>query len=159
MPTTIQLQGKIAYGLLPLWILFFILISPLIIKVINKRRLKKKAKNATQVVENTEPVIPVSVSIRDSYVNKLETLRNEYKTGKRSDRDSFLLLSFYIRDFVLELTGIDITKKTLAEIRAHDLPEIIELIETYYAYEFAPDKTGDVDDAIDKTIQVIKTWS
>ena len=159
MPTTIQLQGKIAYGLLPLWILFFILISPLIIKVINKRRLKKKAKNAAQVVENTEPVIPVSVSIRDSYVNKLETLRNEYKTGKRSDRDSFLLLSFYIRDFVLELTGIDITKKTLAEIRAHDLPEIIELIETYYAYEFAPDKAGDVDDAIDKTIQVIKTWS
>lgn len=159
MPTTIQLQGKFAYGLLPLWILFFILISPLIIRAINKRRLNKQAKNVSQTVENVDQVISVPVSVRDSYVNKLETLRDEYKTGKRSDRDSFQLLSFYIKGFVLDLTSIDITKKTLAEIRAHDMPEIIELIEAYYTYEFAPDKTGDVDEAVNNTIQVIRTWS
>ena len=49
MPTTISLQGTASYGVLILYILFFILISPLILRFIKKRKAKKNKKKEAKV--------------------------------------------------------------------------------------------------------------
>jgi len=157
MPTTIKLQGQFISEAPVLFLLFLLLISPILFKIFNK--LKNKKNMPQKKVEEQVATPTVTISVRDSYVNKIEKLRKDFQSGKRSDRETFGLLSFYIKEFVLEISGIDITKKTLAEIRAINIPEIEKLIEEYYAFEFAPDKLGDVNKSIDRTVKVIKTWS
>lgn len=153
MPTTVELQGAMSHGLIPLWILFFVLISPLIIKY-RKRRLEKKAQKA-----NKSTIIkPVPISVKESYVNKLRSIEREYRTGNRGEKECYQLLSKYIREFVKEYAGVDVTVKTLAEIRGLNIPKLERLISGYYKYEFSKDAVGDIEKAIDDTIEAVNFW-
>lgn len=155
MPTTVHVQGAMSHGLIPLWILFFVLISPLIIRL-KKNRAEKKLKKSKHGKDISLRKVPLSV--KENYVNRLVTLKKDYNDGKRDSRESYQLLSFYIREFIKEYAGIDATVRTLAEIRGMRIPKIEALIEEYYACEFSLDVTGDFDGSVRKTIDVIKNW-
>lgn len=155
MPTTVELQGIMRHGLIPLWILFIVLISPLIIKYRKKRQADKPSKAGNKVNPKLKPV---PVSVKESYVNKLRSIEREYKTGNKSSKECYQLLSMYIRLFVKEYAGVDVTVKTLAEIRGMNIPKLERLISGYYKYEFSPDAEGDIDKAIDDTIEAVNFW-
>lgn len=156
MPTTIHLQGSVLYGALPLWILLCILISPFVMKKVKKRKLKK------QGVKETAPIKPavkkVPLTVKDKYVQQLNGILLDYKGGKRDERESYQLLSFFLREFFNEYAGIDVTRKTLAEIRGIHNSRLEKLIEEFYACEFAPDSNGNIEGAIKRTIQAIENW-
>jgi len=154
VPTTVTLQNTMSYGLIPLWILFLMLISPLLIKLKNKKKKKTEVKQEKKKTE----LKPVPRPVKESYVNELHRLFNDYSKGRRDSRDCYQLLSVYIREFVNEYAGVDVTNKTLAEIRGVKIPKLEKLIEEYYACEFAPDVTGNIENAILRTIQTIKEW-
>lgn len=155
MPTVVKLQPTFSYGLVPLWVLFIVLISPLLLSMREKRK-EKRAMREQNILRPAKQAVPPSV--KRSYVNKLTWLGKEYKDGERDSRDCYQLLSVYIREFVKEYAGIDVTKKTLAEIRGQKLPELEKLIEEYYACEFAPDVSGNIELSIERTKMVINSW-
>ena len=64
MPTTISLQGTASYGVLILYILFFILISPLIIRFIKKRKAKKNIKKEANVTPQVKKIL---TTIKERY--------------------------------------------------------------------------------------------
>lgn len=154
MPTTVNLQGPFFNGALPLFIFFILLIMPLILKRIEKKRkLKEEKKKKMQV-----NMKPVPLSVKEKYAKRLSDIRDDYTGGRRDSRDCYQLLSFIIREFVNEYIGIDVTKMTLAEIRGVKIKRLEKLIEEYYACEFAPDKEGDIEAAIKNTIRAIEEW-
>lgn len=157
MPTTINLQGTVLYGAIPLWILFFILISPWIRKKIEKKRKRKAAKNEVDRQDNLS-IKKVPLSVKERYVEQLNNILKEYKSGIRGEKDSYQLLSFFLREFFNEYVGIDVTKKTLAEIRGIHNSRLEKLIEEFYECEFAKDAKGDVESAIKRTIRSIENW-
>lgn len=155
MPTTIHLQGSVLYGTLPLWFLFCLLISPFIMKKIEKRR-RKKAKASEEPIKPAVKKVPLSV--KEKYTQQLNGMLLDYKTGKIDERDSYQLLSYFLREFFNEYAGIDVTRKTLAEIRGIHNLRLEELIEEFYACEFAPDAKGDIEGAIKRTLKSIENW-
>ncbi|MDO4187348.1 MAG: hypothetical protein Q4D29_00015 [Lachnospiraceae bacterium] len=157
MPTTVNLQGTVSYGLIPIWILFIILISPLLKRIYEKKRRKKEEKKAMATAMPKVKKVPPSV--KERYIEQLDGILLDYKEGKRDKRDSYQLLSFFLREFFNEYTGIDVTRKTLAEIRGVANPVLISLIEEFYACEFAPDADGDIEKSITNTIKKIKQWN
>lgn len=154
MPTTIHLQGTVSYGFLPIFILFLILLSPLFIRRYKKKhsKEKKKAEGSKAVVKKLPP------TVKEKYTQQLQGMLLDYKGGKRDKRDSYQLLSFFLREFFYEYAGIDVTRKTLAEIRGIKNSRLERLIEEFYACEFAPDADGDIELAIKRTIQSIENW-
>jgi len=155
MPTTVHLQGTVSYGVIVLWILFFILISPLIIRKVNKRKAAKAEKEAKKQPIKIKKIPP---SVKERYVGHLNKVLADYKDGKIDNRNGYQLLSFYLRAFFKEYSGVDLTKKTLAEIRQTSTPVLESLIEEYYECEFAPDADGDLEQSVKKTINRINNF-
>ena len=155
MPTTISIQGSISYGLIPVWILGILLVLPFIL---NRIKRKKKSKAPVETVTKKPEVIEVPYSVKGDYVNQLEGILSDYRQGNRDSKDCYQLLSIKIRHFLKDYAGLDITTKTLAEIRGMHLTKIESMIEEIYDCEFAPDKNGDVEKAVMKTIENIKNW-
>lgn len=153
MPTLIQIQGTISYGTLPLVVLFLLLVISMIIY---KKKKKQKSAEADKSLEPTKKNIPPSVKRR--YVNQLSNLLIEYKGGKRDKRDSYQLLSHFLREFFYEYAGVDVTRKTLAEIRGIHNLRLEQLIEEYYACEFSEEVNGDIEKAVRNTINAIENW-
>lgn len=153
MPTTVGLQGTVLYGAIPLWILFFILISPLIKKILGKKKKKHKKQ------EQPQPAIKkIPLSVKEKYVVELNRMIEEFESGKRDEKNSYQLLSHFLREFFNEYAGIDVTRKTLAEIRGIHNHKLEKLIEEFYACEFAPDVRGNISEAVKRTIREINNW-
>lgn len=154
MPTTVNLQPNFIGSAVPLLLLAILLISPLFIG----KKERKKQDNNINSEESRQTLKPVPPDVRKSYVNLLEKLRQDYISNNKTSKECYQALSSYIRVFVLEYAGIDVRSNTLAEIRAKNLPALEQLIEEYYACEFSPDVTGDVERAIKNTVEVIYRW-
>ena len=151
MPTTISLQGTVSYGVLILYILFFILISPLI----KKRKAKKNKKKEAKVTPQVKKIPP---TIKERYEKQLLSIIDDYKAEKIDEREGYQLLSKFLREFFKEYAGVDVTTKTLAQIRGINNSRLEKLIEEFYEYEFSPDSNGDIVGAVKRTIQSVKHW-
>jgi len=156
MPTTVEIQARMSHGLLPVIILFLLCLSPIIVKKVQKYREKKKEKMNPQPLEPVKEEIPLSV--KEEYFRRLNGMKTDYKEGRLSSKDGYKLLRKFLRDFVLEYAGVDVTKKTLAEIKRSNIPKVAKLIEEYYVAEFSPDDEGNFADSLNKTIKIINNW-
>ena len=154
MPTSVNLQPAFIHGLIPLLVLFLALVSPLFVG----RKERKRQANLKKTNPGGQTIKPVPPDVRQSYVNKLARLNISYKESEKNSRECYQILSAYIRTFALEYAGIEVRNRTLAEIRAREIPQLEKLIEEYYACEFAPDVEGDVEKSIEETINVIYNW-
>lgn len=159
MPTSVSLQGNFIYGITPLVLLFLVLISPLIMKIKRKRAEKRKRKEEAKASVNTNVYKPVPLSVKQQYVRKLKKIDADYKKGSVDLRNGYQLLSAIIRQFVLEYKGIDVSTKTLAEIRRMDIPDLERLMEEYYEPEFSADSTRHLEYSLEKTIEAIEKWN
>jgi len=159
MYSTIPLQKNFA-SLGWLSFLFFILLfTPLIIRWIKKRKAAKQLNNQQKMVGEEPIVKPVSVTTKDRYENILIQIMTDYNSGDATLRESYQILSRTIRQFVLDYTGIDVTAKTLAEIRGLNVRRVESLIEEYYAAEFAAVDDSNLAKSINHAIKVIREWN
>lgn len=159
MPTSISLQGNFIYGITPLIILGLIVFSPLILKIRNKRIEKRKRKEEAKTSVNQNVYKPVPLSVKQAYVKKLKKIENDYKKSNIDSRNGYQLLSAIIRQFVLEYKGIDVSTKTLAEIKRMDIPDLEKLMEEYYEPEFSQDSKRHLEYSVEKTIEAIEKWN
>ena len=89
---------------------------------------------------------------------KLSDLERRLRGGEITFRPAYQELSVTIRDFVKDISGIDLTKCTLSELKLKNVPVVSSLIETYYEPEFAVETDDDVYKAIFDARTVIERW-
>ena len=151
MQLTVDLEKQISFSIIGV-ILFFILIFGLIIYFIVKVFMKHKNKEKKVII--TKDIL----KIKKKYLYQIDTISNEININKIKERTAYNKLSKLIRNFVLEVTDIDLLKSTLSEIKKKDTGNLYELIKDYYEPEFSKNNKGDISSSINKTKKVIKEW-
>ncbi len=101
------------------------------------------------------------IQIKNEYAQKLQSLVGEYSGGKIDKREGYQRLSFLIRTFVHEITGINVENYTKSEIKTLGMPQLDRLMEEYYVPEFAEEeKSLDKNflESCNRAMGVIGTW-
>lgn len=156
METTVKLQDLYAYSILPISIIAILVIAITIYILIDK--IKKK--NEVVKIENVKIVEPKNINaIKNKYLKRLDNLRKKLELNKITIRVAYQGLSTLIRYFIYEVTDIKVQNYTLSEIETLNMPFLTELIQEYYAPEFAKQSIGDIKQSIEKTRKVVEKWN
>ncbi len=156
METTVKLQDLYAYSILPISIIAILVIAITIYILIEK--IKKK--NEIVKIEDVKIVEPKNIkSIQNKYLKRLDNLRKKLELNRITTRVAYQGLSTLIRYFIYEVTDIKVQNYTLSEIETLNMPFLTELIQEYYAPEFAKQSIGDIKQAIEKTRKVVEKWN
>ena len=156
METTVKLQELYAYSILPISIIAILVIAITIYILIDK--IKKK--NEIVKIEDVKIVEPKNIkSIQNKYLKRLDNLRKKLELNRITTRVAYQGLSTLIRYFIYEVTDIKVQNYTLSEIETLNMPFLTELIQEYYAPEFAKQSIGDIKQAIEKTRKVVEKWN
>lgn len=159
MDSKINVQPPFLYSIWLPVILFLLLIIVSILIVIFKLR-KKKPVEVKPVQQMPVETVRHDISgVKGKYLGLLDKLSLHYKEGKITNKDAYQKLSVIIRDFVLDMSGIDLTKSTLSQIKEKNIPIVSELIGYYYLPEFAYGTNEDPIPAINDAKKVIGKWS
>lgn len=156
METTVTLQNPLQFRIIWIIIPFVLLLVIFLLQYIAKKKwpLPDKERN---IVVKTPPRL-TRIQIRQKYTKKCNELEASINEGNTNIRDGYQELSYIIRNFVYEMTGIEVQNCTLEEIRTVQIPELTSLVEEYYEPEFARESKGEVLASLDKTRSVILSW-
>ena len=155
MQTYVNLQDPFSYSIYPIIITAVLLIAISIYLYILKN---KKQPNIEEIHE--KEIKPKSLKhIKYKYLKKLNTIENKLENNKITIRTAYEGLSIIIRYFVYEVTDIKVQNYTLKDIEKLKIPILYELIQEYYAPEFAERSLGNVKASIEKTRKVIEKWN
>lgn len=159
MPTTVELQPDFFSGGFLLVLFALVLAAPIIYKIHQKNKARRELKRQQKLEAASKlRMKAVPKTMQERYESELKTLSKNIKKGTMEPRKGYQLLSRLVRNFVKEYANVDVTTKTLAEIRSMGFPVLTALVEEYYAPEFSLDEEGNVLESIDKTIKAIKSW-
>ena len=121
-------------------------------KLFKRKEQKKKAIN---IVEQKR--IDVS-SIKSKYLNMIDILLNNVDNNKIDTRKAYQELSALIRNFVFEVTNINVQNYTLEDIKNANIPILYDLVSDYYNPEFSYQSLGNIRNSIVKAREVIEKW-
>ena len=99
------------------------------------------------------------ISIKNKYLNRLQQLNASLSSNKITSRKAYQELSSLIRNFIFEVTNIQVQNYTLDEIKTVNMPVLYELVSEYYDPEFAIISKGNISSSIEKTRMVIEKWN
>lgn len=160
MRITVHLQEKYGYIILPV-IIFILAVSfvcALILYLKYRPQHKKKrvvdGEKAWRALYDDE-----KYRLRMKYLQLLDALYYKVSYDKISNRQCYLMISRYVRQFVSEITGVKVSRCTLNDIRWMNMPMLAALIEELYEAEFSKSSLGDPYWAIEKTKRVIEVWN
>lgn len=158
MQTSVKLQDPFSYSIYPVLIILVLLVLLTVYIIFKYRRKNNIPKNIeeTKIKEIDEKDI---IKIKEKYLKKLQTVEEKLNSNKISVRHAYQMLSAIIRYFVFEVTNIKVQNYTLREIEKLKMPALTELIEEYYAPEFAEYSLGNIKASIEKTRKVIERWN
>ena len=152
MPISVDLQDMFSYSLLLTIGLGLLVVLPIIILVIFKRKPK--------------PIKPKVISkmaadqIKSKYLKTINEIETKYKAHEIDDREAYLQLSSAVRGFVQEMTGVRAMNLTLHEISGLGMPSLHNLIAEFYRPEFAFDSEGaDTPKSIADARTVVEKWN
>lgn len=156
METSVNLQNPYTYSVLPILLIAITII--LITLYLLIETIKNKSKPIK--IEDVKIVEPKNIkAIQSKYLKRLDNLRKKLELNKITIRVAYQGLSTLIRYFIFEVTDIKVQNYTLSEIETLNMPFLTELIQEYYAPEFAKQSIGDIKQAIDKTRKVVEKWN
>ena len=165
MQTTVTLRPPFEYS----WWVILIGIAVaalglfLLIRALYKIFYKgKKPKDEQKPLEYKKPIPQRLLIIKKKYIARINKLRDDYGKEGMSKRDAYIKLSFIIRKYVHEATGIDVEKCTLTDVKSMGIRHLDKLMEEYYVPEFAEDNRTDSRDFVtscNTAVGVISKWS
>ena len=160
MNSQVNPYGPIMYSGLPIVITLLLVLVLGIITIVLLVRGKKDDTDRTGSPMLRQHWITESDKgrVRTLYLGKLSDLENRLRSGEIKFRPAYQELSVTIRDFVKDISGIDLTQSTLSELKLKNVPVVSSLIETYYEPEFAVETDDDVFKAINDARMVIGRW-
>ncbi len=160
MRITVHLQEKYGYIILP--VIIFILAVSFVCALILYLKYRPKNKKK-QVVDGEKAWRALyddeKYRLRMKYLQLLDALYYKVSYDKISNRQCYLMISRYVRQFVSEITGVKVSRCTLNDIRWMNMPMLAALIEELYEAEFSKSSLGDPYWAIEKTKRVIEVWN
>ncbi len=155
MLTSVNLQEPFSYSIYPIIILSILVIINMVYIIIIK--IHKKNENKTIEIIETPP--KNLNAIKQKYIKKINYIEQKLKEQKISVRTAYQGLSSVIRYFVYEVTNIKVQNCTLKDIEKLNFPILYELIQEYYAPEFAKMSYGNIQESLEKTRKVIEKWA
>lgn len=155
MQIGIDLQGPFSYSLLPIIILLIFILLLTIYLLFKKYKKNKVVSN----IESKKNLIININSIKNKYIKELNDLEYKFDNKEITNRRAYQSLSMIIRLFVYELTGLEVHKCTLTDIKKLNIPILYELVKEYYDPEFARLSRGNIKASIGKTKEVILRWN
>ena len=140
-----------SYSNIGLWI-FLIGIITIILMVL-------LIKISKMVKENKSVEKPIDINkIKNNYLRRIDILINNVNSNTITERKAYNELSLIIREFIFKTTKIDVLKYTLADAKASNNKELVELLNEYYEPEFSREGKGNLNISIENTRKVIKEW-
>lgn len=156
MQISVSLQSPFSYSIIPIIIVAIFLISVCTYLYIILRERK------IEPIEDVEikPIAPKSLNhIKHKYLKKIDVIEKKLEERKITIRTAYQGLSLIIRYFVYEVTNIKVQNYTLKDIEKLKMPILAELIQEYYAPEFAEKSLGNIKASLEKTRKVIEKWN
>ncbi len=157
---SVGLQDPFSYMLAPIIILAGVLVAGIIALVVF--HFLKNRKSVVKKVAEPKPVVfkpKDKGALQREYLAKIAKVQADYESGAMDVRTAHQELSAIVRMFVHELTGINAQNFSLLELRAHDVNQVSDLIEEFYAPEFALRTEKDTMNSINDARTVISTWN
>ena len=116
-------------------------------------------KISKMVKENKSVEKPIDINkIKNDYLRRIDILINNVNSNTITERKAYNELSLIIREFIYRTTKIDVLKYTLADAKASNSKELVELLNEYYEPEFSREGKGNLNISIENTRKVIKEW-
>jgi len=140
------------------WLAALLIILAVFLQVFFRIRRARKGDLPPKKIRIKKPPAKMLPEIKDRYLVKLDVLEKQLSAGLIDVRAAFQELSSVIRNFVFEVTGIEVQNYTLFEIRQLNMPHLTKLIEEYYTPEFARTTRKRGFSSINKTREVIRRW-
>ena len=166
MVTTVKLQDPFEYSwwvILIAVVLGSIAITAIVfflIKLFSALRKKKEVKRpAARKIAMTPEMI---YRVKTQYIGEVQALLGNYAQNRIEKREAYQQLSALIREFVHEVTGINVENFTIKEVKAFGIKKLDVLMEEYYVPEFAEDEKAqdkDFTQSCNRAMGVIKAWS
>ena len=157
METTVELQDPFQY--LIVWpIIALVFIAAVIFsqiyfrKKLGDRLKREKSIRMKKIAESTLE------GKKRKYIGELVYIERDLMNQKITVRKAYQKMSMCIRSFVRDVTGINVDKYSLSEIRAVGIPQLTDLVREYYEPEFALETRRDVMQSIRKTRMMIEGW-
>ncbi|MBO4926886.1 MAG: hypothetical protein J5379_01355 [Clostridiales bacterium] len=161
MPTTtVDLQDPFSYSYLPI-VLVIALILLSVVLLLTFFLIRRKMKTPVKQKE-AKPVVFKPKSLNDArreYLEKINEIERQYNSGKLDVRGTHQELSAVVRMFVHDMTGINAQNFSLQELKSQNVHQISQLIEEFYAPEFAERTDKETNDSIRDAREVISTWN
>ena len=166
MVTTVKLQHPFEYSwwvTLIAVVLGAIALTAIVFFLIKAFKALRKKKNAPRPAATKIAMSPDMIyRVKTQYIGRVQALLNNYTQNKVDKREGYQQLSALIREFVHEVTGINVENFTIKEVKAFGIKKLDVLMEEYYVPEFAEDekaKDRDFAESCNKAVGVIKAWS
>ncbi len=165
MVTTVKLQSPFEYSWWVAAIAAVLIVAAIgvlvytIMKMLEYRTKKQQYRPAYRKVVMTPEVL---FRVKNQYSQRVENIISKYNSGDITKRDGYQELSFVIREFVHQVTGINVESFTVKEVKAMGIRKLDVLMEEYYVPEFAEDEKAREKDLLtscNTAIGVIRSWS
>lgn len=158
MRTSVTLQEPFSYAVLPMILVGVLIIFYGIYLLISVRKKQYKKESMCQTPKKQNSGTDI-YAVKSKYLTELDTIKQEVGREQITTRQAYQRMSRCIRQFVYEVTGIQVQNYTLQDIRQLHMPGLEALIAEYYAPEFAVTSSGDSTASLERTKRAIELWN
>ena len=160
MNSSVSLQPNFTTHMGPIWILGLFLLITFIIGIAKIQQKKPKKVNTPKPVASPQAKSNGLNPIQTKYLAELDLLNKSIKAQETPVKEGYQALSVLYRNFIQDNTGMEVTNKTLSELKKLGKPIISELVAIYYAPEFDDAEYGysELTDVVKSTRKAIKEW-
>ncbi len=157
MKTSVELQDPFSYMII--WIILAVIILGAFVftQVYFRKKLKEELKKAKKIRLKKLSEATLEGKKR-KYMTELMYIETDLRNGKIDKREAYQKMSKCIRMFVHDVTGINVQKYSLMEIKRVNIPQLTQLVREYYEPEFALRSSADAATSIYRTRNTISSW-
>lgn len=158
MQTSVTLQEPFSYAVLPMILVGALIFFYGIYLLVSVSKKQHKKTPICQTLNKPNAGTDIR-TIKIKYLTELENIKQELWREQITTREAYQKMSRCIRQFVYEVTGIQVQNYTLQDIRQLHMPSLEALIAEYYAPEFAVTSLGDSTASLERTKRAIELWN
>ncbi len=157
MKTSVELQDPFSYMIIWLILAVIILAAFIFSQVYFRKKLGDQIRAAKKI--KLKKIRESTLEGKKSkYMTELMYIEMDLMNNKIDKRKAYQKMSNCIRMFVHDVTGINVQKFTLSEIRRVNIPQLTQLVREYYEPEFALSSKADAATSIYRTRMMISSW-
>lgn len=157
MKTSVELQDPFSYMIIWLILAILILAAFVFTQVYFRKKLGDELRKAKKIKLKKISEATLEGKKR-KYITELDFIEMDLRNNKIDKREAYQKMSKVIRMFVHDVTGINVQKYSLMEIKRVNIPQLTQLVREYYEPEFALSSSADTMTSLFRTRNTISSW-